>query len=334
MDGMAYRPGGRKMSCRKERLMADRVFVPGESAGDYTADWRKTFDLVFLLGWLLAAVVLGIVTLASEPEFFQDYRFLALAGLKLALMLLMSLAGGIVCRHFCAVDAKGYIVTSKASWFKVNYTRKLQHFAAYLVPLINLGGPKQHVQGIIPHLWEALFVLLIFLLLIKPIRERSKFFMLQFNSLDRPEDRPHTLKWIILGNILPGLVLGLFFRELYEAMGFANLALIIVFIIGIGDGLAEPVGIYLGRHKYRVPAWFSSRTYLRSVEGSACVFLSSVVIIACFFEEFHSLREFLAAQGVVPITMTVVEATAPHSMDTPALMLVGFSVLYAIILIF
>merc|ERR1719334_3061394 len=33
-----------------------------------------------------------------------------------------------------------------------------------------------------------------FLVLIKPIRERFDFFMLQFNSLDRPEDRPNTLQ--------------------------------------------------------------------------------------------------------------------------------------------
>jgi dolichol kinase len=314
--------------------MTAKLLLPGEVAGDYSADWLKTFDFAFLVGWIAAAFALTFITLRFEPGFFYDYQFITLGLLKLFVMLLMSLAGGMVCRHYCQVDEKGYVITNKKSWFRVNYTRKLQHFAAYLVPLINISGPGKHVTGVIPHVWEALFVLLVFLLLIKPIRERSKFFMLQFNSLDRPEDRPHTLAWIILGNILPGLVLSLFFRELYESEGFPDLALIIVFIIGIGDGLAEPVGIYLGKHKYRVPAWFSSRTYIRSIEGSACVFLTGVFFTAVFFSRFHSLQEFIAAILVVPITMTIVEATAPHSMDTPAMMIFGFSALYAVVLFF
>ncbi len=311
--------------------MAHKILAPGQVAGNYSADWRKSFDLVFLLGWLSSLAVLGTLTLLIEPEFFANIRFIGFSALKLSLMLLMSFAGGLLCTHFCTVDSDGYILTTKSSWFKVNYTRKLQHFAAYLVPLINIPLPGQKAPGIIPQIWESLFVLLVFLLMIKPIRERGRFFMRMFNSLDRPEDRPHTLKWIILGNILPGLFLSILFRQLYEAKGFGNLALIIILIIGIGDGLAEPVGIYWGKHTYKSPRWFSSRSYTRSIEGSACVFLSSIVILLCFYQDFHSLRELLAALLIVPATMTLVEATAPHSMDTPALMLFGFSALYAII---
>jgi len=312
--------------------MDKRTMVPGECAGTYDADWRKTFDMVFLVGWVFGIVALTLVTSRLQPDFYTDYRFMAFAALKFAVMVLMSIAGGLVCRRYCQVDEKGYIVTSKDSWFKVNYTRKLQHFAAYLVPLLNISEPGEHPHGVLPHVWEAMLVLLAFLLMIKPIRERSGLFMLQFNSLDRPEDRPYTLKWIVLGNILPGLALSLFFRELFETHGFADLALIIIFIIGIGDGLAEPVGIYWGRHKYHVPSWFSSRIYVRSVEGSLCVLLTSVLFVGIFYADFHTLRQFWTAVAVVPLLMTVVEATAPHSMDTPSMMIIGFSALYAIIL--
>jgi len=312
--------------------MHDPVLAPGQVAGNYSAPWKRTFDLVFLIGWLLAAAALAIVTMFIEPEFFQNSHFLGFSALKLATMILMSLAGGLLCRHFCKVDAQGYIITTESSWFKVNYTRKLQHFAAYLVPLINISDPGQAAPGLIPKIWESLFVLLVFLLLIKPIREHGKLFMLMFNSLDRPEDRPHTLKWIILGNLLPGLILSLLFCQLFETMGFGEFALVIILIIGIGDGLAEPVGIYLGKHKYRIPGWFSSRSYIRSIEGSACVFLTSIAIISLFHQYFHSLRELIAALLVVPVTMTIVEATAPHSMDTPAMMLLGFSTLFSVIL--
>jgi len=318
-----------------DRSTTDEVLLPGEYAGDYSECWYKTFDIVFLVGWLSVLLILWAVTCYNQPDLLTDYQFMLFSLFKLMIMLLMSLAGGLVCRHYCQMDDKGYIVTNHSSWFRVNYTRKLQHFAAYLVPLVCGSakvGTKLHPQSILPHLWESLFVLLIFLLLIKPIREQSKFFMLQFNSLDRPEDRPNTLKWIVLGNIFPGLILGTIFKQLFEQIGEPNLVFIIIFIIGIGDGLAEPVGIYLGKKKYLAPSWFMKKRYIRSYAGSACVYISGVAFTLLFYSEFNHFSQFVAAIILVPPIMTLVEATAPHSMDTPAMMIVGFLLLYAICL--
>jgi len=309
------------------------LILPGELAGDYSESWIKTFDIVFLIGWLCGFAILYIVTLLFEPYIFTDYDFSLFCLFKLFIMLLVSLAGGLVCRHYCETDNNGYIITNKNSWFKVNYTRKIQHFAAYLVPLINgtrQEGTNIHPIGIIPHFWESLMVLLLFLLLIKPIREKSKFFMLQFNSLDRPEDRPNTLKWIVLGNLVPGLLLGSIFIQLFQQLNEPELVLIIILIIGIGDGLAEPVGIYWGKRKYLAPSWFLDRRYIRSYAGSACVYLSGIIFILLFYSEFNTLAQFIAAIILIPPLMTFVEATAPHSMDTPMMMIAGFSALYAI----
>merc|ERR1719424_2717961 len=101
-----------------------------------------------------------------------------------------------------------------------------------------------------------------FLIQIKPIREMpiiGPFFMIQFNSLDRPEDRPNTIKWIIGGNILPGLFSIILFRWLYSFNNTQDLAFIWIFVTGIGDGLAEPVGITWGRHKYWTSSLFSGQ---------------------------------------------------------------------------
>jgi dolichol kinase len=312
--------------------MENQVIQPGESAGNYDGDWKESFDLFFLASWSVLLISLIAATALTRPELFSDGPFFLFALFKLVVMLLMSLAGGVVCRHYCRVDDKGYIITNKDSWFKVNYTRKLQHFAAYLVPLISgsRSGTAIHPYGILPHLWESLLVLLMFLLLIKPIRERSKFFMLQFNSLDRPEDRPNTLKWIVLGNIFPGLVLGTVFKTLFESINESGLVFIIVFIIGIGDGLAEPVGIYWGKKKYLAPSWGLKKRYVRSYAGSACVFLCGLLFTAIWGYEFNSVGRFAAAMAVIPAIMTVVEATAPHSMDTPTMMIIGYSTLYLI----
>jgi len=319
----------------KTNQKTKEILLPGVIAGNYSEPWYKTFDLVFLIGWIISFTALLIVTLLASPDIFTDFSFLSFCALKLFIILLLSLMGGVICKHYCKTDDKGYILTNQGSWFKVNYTRKIQHFAAYLVPLIsgsNQIGSAVHPAGIIPHLWESLLVLLMFLLLIKPIRERSKFFMLQFNSLDRPEDRPNTLKWIIAGNILPGLILATVFKQLFEHIQVPNLLLIIVFIVGIGDGLAEPVGVYWGRKKYFAPSWGMKKKYIRTYAGSACVFLCAILFTLMFFPDFPRLSQFLFTLLLIPPIMTFVEATAPHSMDTPVMMVVGFSVLYAILL--
>ena len=146
--------------------------------GNYDAPWTKTFDLVFLIGWFCALAVLSIVTIIYRDRYDMDWPFFSFGFAKIVIVGAISLAGGLLCRKFCGTDEKGYIVYTRPTRFKVNYTRKLQHFAAYLVPLINPFGKH---EGLVPHLWETLFVMLTFLLLIKPLRENCRFFMLQFN---------------------------------------------------------------------------------------------------------------------------------------------------------
>lgn len=293
----------------------------------YDAPWTQTFDLVFLVGCLLALIGLICATLLCGSGNI-DRDFFAFGFFKILFIGVISVLGGLICRKFCDTDEKGYIIYTRKTAFKVNYTRKLQHFAAYLVPLINPFG--QH-EGLIPHLWETFFVMLTFLLLIKPLRENCRFFMLQFNAMDRPEDRPHTLKWIILGNLLPGLLLSVCFQNLFEkVLDEPYLVMIVVIAVGIGDGLAEPVGMYLGKHKYKVPAWNFKRTYTRSWEGSACVFLTTLIAVLIFGGEFNTARQFVAALVILPPLMTFAEAFAPHSMDTPVMMLSGYTVLAGI----
>ncbi len=312
--------------------MQDNVLMPGDSAGNYDKPWTKTFDLQFLILWLVLFVVLLVWTIIFDPSLFSEKAFFARSCIKLLVMMLLALCGGLLCRHYCHTDEKGYIVSSKNGWFKVNYTRKIQHFAAYLVPLLS---PPTAPLGILPHLWESLFVLFMFLVLIKPIREFSTFFMLQFNSLDRVEDRPNTLKWIVLGNMLPGLLIITIFKQIFEtALNLPLLASVVVFTVAIGDGLAEPVGTYLGKKKYVVPSWNLKNRYVRSYAGSACVYIFALLFLILYRGQFENPMEFWTAIILFPPIMTLSEAFAPHSMDTPIMMLIGFSLLYAICVIF
>ena len=201
-----------------------------------------------------------------------------------------------------------------------------------MVPLLS---PPTEPFGILPHLWESLFVLFTFLVLIKPIREFSTFFMLQFNSLDRVEDRPNTLKWIVLGNMLPGLLIITIFKQIFEmSLHLPLLATVVVLTVAIGDGFAEPVGTYLGKKKYVVPSWNMKNRYVKSYAGSACVFLAALLFLILYKNQFANPIEFWSAIILFPPIMTVSEAFAPHSMDTPIMMLIGFTLLFAICAIF
>lgn len=338
--------------------------LEGESAGDYSVEWTSTFDLVFVILMAVLLAALCVWTELTHPELWGNYLFWLEQTPKVGLMMFVSIGGGLMCRYFCRIDEDGYIITSKSDTFKVNYTRKLQHFAAYLIPLMMHTHAAAGIEGPLTLTWGNWFTLLGFLILIKPIRERSTFVMLQFNSLDRPEDRPNTLSWIVGGNILPGCVMIIFFKWLYALSGQQDMVYIFVFMsasthshriaphcrasafhyaqsfvvccvcsllsTGLGDGFAEPVGIYLGKHKYWTTSCFGDRKYQRSWEGSACVFISGVIFVSLFWYTFESALQFWIALALVPPAMAYAEATSPHTIDTPFLMGVGGGLLWVI----
>ncbi len=61
--------------------------------------------------------------------------------------------------------------------------------------------------------------------------------------------------------------------------GQSELMFIPMLITGIGDTLAEPVGVRFGAHRYAVRALFTHRMYTRSLEGSACILVTGLLAI-------------------------------------------------------
>lgn len=289
----------------------------------YDPDWENSFDMIllaFMIAFFLALVVLtGIVhpKMYTQPTDYVGF-WLAQVG-KIAFMSLVAFSGGLV------VTQLGV---------KVNYTRKIQHFCAYLVPLVvnehqyadNLG------DAVIISWWGYFFTLTSFAIFIYPIRTRIRAVDIMFASLDRPEDRPNTLKWMC-SQIFIGYVIISLFRTYFEATGqmqAKGLVFIPVIITGIGDGLAEPVGIRFGKHKYATRGLCSDKAYTRSYEGSACVFISGVIAILMFTSMFSNWLQICVALATIPITMTLAEAYSPHTWDTPFLMLTGCFILWGI----
>jgi len=320
----------------------------------YLDDWKNGFDLAFPIGWVAFLEVLFAVsaifkdqspessTSTKESPTIVKGTVLNLAefgnlGLKFGVMLSSSIVGGLLARQFCYVNDRGYVKTNakgktaaKNTWFKVNYTRKIQHFAAYATPIL-VKSPFIR-ENWLTVCWGDMATLLGFLIVIKPIRECSAFFMMQFNAFDRPEDRPFTLKWIVLGDIVPGMVvLALFYvvfgpYHLSHGHPVTGLCYIFAMVAGLGDGLAEPVGVYTGTHKYEVGALCAGeevRKYQRSMEGSCCVAWWTYLFVIQKWYLFPNATAFWLTWIVLPPLMAWSEARSPHTMDTPFIFLVG-----------
>lgn len=203
---------------------------------------------------------------------------------------------------------------------KVNYTRKIYHFSVFFMPFA-IGPLFPYAQSAVTtiiSLGIGIFSLAIFA---QPVRVRIPAVATAFMTLDRPEDRPHTLFWA-LSQLLASYVALAPFIIYFNAVGKASLLLIPILINAVGDGLAEPVGVRFGKNKYKTKAFFSKREYTRSVEGSACVFIVSLIVMF-IFRDLFTQGQWICGLIVIPPLMTAAEAFAPHTWDSPFLMLVG-----------
>ena len=210
---------------------------------------------------------------------------------------------------------------------KVNYTRKINHFMLFFLPVfLDVVFPyEKSIGGLVINCIIAVLSLLIY---VKPLRTRISFISTMFLSIDRPEDRPHTLLWLST-QMIAGFLIIIPAVMLFNFQGYENLVFIPILINAIGDGLAEPVGVRFGRLKYKTHALFSEKKYVRTIEGSLCVLITSIVVIV-LFKTYFSPAEFIAALITVPLAMTLAEAFAPHTWDTPFLFFIGYLSLYVI----
>ncbi len=223
--------------------------------------------------------------------------------------------------YLCGILVQDYSVL-------VNYTRKVMHFSLFFLPQFLLTFfPYQSsaFTGIV----NAILTMGVLGLFIQPLRSKIVIFNTMFKSIDRPEDRPYTLLWLTTQFLASYLVLMPLIYYLNQHQ-LRELLYIPILIIGLGDGLAEPVGVRFGRHKYSTKALFSSRKYTRSIEGSLCVFFVGLLTIFIYRELFTPTQLVLAFLLIPPL-MTITEAISPHTWDSPFLYLVGSVSLIAIL---
>jgi phytol kinase len=175
---------------------------------------------------------------------------------------------------------------------------------------------------------QALFMLVTFIIFIKPVRSKSPIIATAFSSFDRPEDRPYTLLWFASQGII-GYVVLVPIIAAFNQHHILNLLNITIFITVFGDGLAEPIGIRFGRHKYTTYSIFPIRKYVRSLEGSLTIFITGIIVIFIFKHSFNN-TQFLLALATIPIAMTLTEAVSPHTLDNPLLVITGSGLTFLI----
>jgi len=208
---------------------------------------------------------------------------------------------------------------------KVNYSRKINLFFETAVSLLINIFLADNIDGFSSSdMWIALWgvwivVYLKYVVLSQPVRERFDFFMVQFKALDRPVDRPYTIYW------LTTQMVSLWVTILILGAVSPTAMIIAVFIMNFGDGLAEPVGITFGKHKYKVKAFMARRWYWRSYEGSATVYIVSIfcVIGGWLIVGVWSTLQFILMLILVPPIATLAEAISPHTWDSATV--TGFS---------
>merc|ERR1719469_62979 len=202
----------------------------------------------------------------------------------------------------------------------VAVTRKITHvFFLTLIPFIAVAGVDVSKESMIRQVWVeavwgSLFQCVAMLLFwVKPVRKWIPYFRISFSSVERTEDRPFALNWLLMQLTAATMVeTPMLIWMLRHKKG--KLIFIPFFAVSLGDGLAEPVGKLWGKHKYQVSALFTKRKFTRSYEGSACVYLFTVVSILICMSDMN-WKEILLCLLTIPLACTVIEAKSPHTFD-------------------
>jgi phytol kinase len=138
-----------------------------------------------------------------------------------------------------------------------------------------------------------------------------------FRGYARSSDAPHEAwhvwtSWLVsLGSLA---TMDWLFRDLM-------LTRTAILVLGIADGVAEPVGTRWGRHRYQVPDLHGAPAS-RSLEGSLAVGLASFATVLLFHPAPGDAAGFALAAAVIGLCVAVTEAITPHGLDNLTIPLV------------
>ena len=198
-----------------------------------------------------------------------------------------------------------------AGWLKLRRsvrtgdTRKLFHFSVFFLATAlyaTLGPPGVNLLGGLAAIYIGYCLL---------SGDGNPLYEAMARESDRPRRSLHILI-PFLATAAGGICSLSLFGE-YALFGFA--------ICGIADAIAEPIGIRLGRHRYRSLNLPGCKASHRSFEGSLAVFAASflvAVLIQCTTlnpPSPLSLTDSLLPAAAIATGATLVEGLSPHGTD-------------------
>jgi len=209
---------------------------------------------------------------------------------------------------------------------KINYVRKLglrpwKKLVAFVVPLLITRGESLVTDWIVLFAIQSLSGLLTESYF---ARRRVKLLAYAYVSWDRIEDRPYSMRYDQIEDLLRFAVYLPFMFLFGEA---SAIVLIPNLVNQFGDGLAEPVGLRFGKHPYRTRAiWYDGKfwsgNFVRTLEGSAAVFVVTVLVVL-LHASYFTQTQFVITLLCLPLLLTVAEAISPHTGDGPLIALSG-----------
>lgn len=144
---------------------------------------------------------------------------------------------------------------------KINYTRKLgnllkvpKYFVADLLP--NYASTALSMTSALS-INQTLFCAMYY----RRSRETVPFFSYVFLSQDRREDRPDTLIFQVTEDVLRFAIYFPFKLLVVDLIEKPAIIFIPIAVNNIGDGLAEPIGVAFGKHKYSTTALYYSKLF-------------------------------------------------------------------------
>ena len=184
-------------------------------------------------------------------------------------------------------------------------TRKLFHFSVFFLAALlqsTIGAPGVNLMGIVATGFISWALL-------------KGDGNILYEALAREADQPRRSLHILVPFLATaaGGICSLSLFGVYALFGFA--------ICGIADAIAEPIGIRLGRHRYRSLNLPGCQASHRSFEGSLAVFAASflvAILILCTSLNPLSalpLTDSLLPAAIIATGATLVEGLSPHGTD-------------------
>ncbi len=279
-------------------------------------DWNGENRFVAVAGSAYLLIAAGMFA-ASVQGWIPTLSFNAFAFFLAASV--FELIGKVICAHLVLK----YNI-------RINFVRKLglrpwRKLQSFVIPFFFVAGDKivldviflfslQQLRTIVTE-WNV-------------IRRHVPIFRFAFISWDRLEDRPYSMRYDMIEDVLRFLI----YIPFMAIVDHKIITLIPQLVNEFGDGLAEPVGLKFGKHRYKTKAiWhdgkFWNGEYHRSLEGSAMVFLVTVLCLFAYSAHFTT-PQLLLALLCLPLLLTIAEAISPHTADGPLIGLLGCGFLW------